>query len=565
MNNSFRIQGIVEIEKINKKDRTKTVYKNTITKGGKQFLLNRAANSLIGIDASTYGEILSSNMLTKTGSNYVTDSYRTTRCARNVRTDRDINNVLLNLGEEELSKLTEDTRHVDIWDETMALKSKLVGYASSNLNPTNDGKEGLVDVERPEYVADAFTIAKRWKYDAGVASGTINVVGMMPGSSLQGVNGEGLKNSKCIDRCNVQSVNFSSLSSSFLIPGVAGYTNNNEILLNYTTDSNSKWKYNIVTGETVKVEDTENFWVVPEGSENTTIDNLTDMRVIDGYLYCVYSRYSYRYVIIDVYDISNSMNKVVQIQCDCDNNGGYHEKASLVVIEDNVYVSCTGYYDVSSLYYQNYLFRLTKSGSNNYYNNSVAVNSYESINLVLPDGIKEKRFSLSNYGDNYILCLPVELYDNISDSKKLLNSYSSGKNATGFKSVGIVFSSLEDFRHTILDIIPGITPNEILFSAGSNKGSLRVGFDSKNTLVDINSNYPAQSGYTYDMIDCSRIIMNNDSKTNVEEVTVDLLSKGCMLTLDGWWTSIFSFVKLSEAITKTDDDILYVSYGYKIV
>lgn len=565
MNNSFRIQGIVEIEKINKKDRTKTVYKNTITKGGKQFLLNRAANSLIGIDASTYGEILSSNMLTKTGSNYVTDSYRTTRCARNVRTDRDINNVLLNLGEEELSKLTEDTRHVDIWDETMSLKSKLVGYASSNLNPTNDGKEGLVDIERPEYVADAFTIAKRWKYDAGVASGTINVVGMMPGSSLQGVNGEGLKNSKCIDRCNVQSVNFSSLSSSFLIPGVAGYTNNNEILLNYTTDSNSKWKYNITTGETVKVDDTENFWVVPEGSNNTTIDNLTDMRVIDNYLYCVYSRYSYRYIIIDVYDISNSMNKVTSIECDCDNNGGYHEKASLVVIEDNVYVSCTGYYDVSSLYSQTYLFKLTKSGSNNYYSNSVAVNSYKSINLELPEGIKEKRFSLSNYGDNYILCLPVELYDNISDSKKLLNSYSAGKNATGFKSIGIVFSSLEDFRHTIIDIIPGITPNEILFSAGSNKGSLRIGFDSKNTLVDINNNYPAQSGYTYDMIDCNRIIMNNDSKTNVEEVTVDLLSKGCMLTLDGWWTSIFSFVKLSEAITKTDDDILYVSYGYKIV
>lgn len=564
MNNSFKIQGIVEIEKINKKDRTKTVYKNTITKGGKQFLLNRAANSLIGIDASTYGEILSSNMLTKTGSNYVAD-YRTARCARNVRTDRDINNVLLNLGEGELDNLSEDTRHVDIWDATMSLKSKLVGYASSNLNPTNDGKEGLVDVERPEYVADAFTIAKRWKYDAGVASGTINVVGMMPGSSLQGVNGEGLKNSKCIDRCNVQSVNFSSLSSSFLIPGVAGYTNNNEILLNYTTDNNSKWKYNIATGETVKVEDTENFWVVPAGSGDTNIDNLTDMRVIGGYLYCVYSRYSYRYVIIDVYDISNNMNKVTSIQCDCNSNGGYHEKASLVVTGSNVYVSCTGYYDVSTHNYQNYLFRLTKSGSNNYYSNSVALTSYADIDLVVPDGIKAKTFSLSNYGDNYILCLPVELYDNISDSKRLLNNYSNAKNETGFKSVGIVFSSLGDFRNTIIDIIPGITPNEILFSAGSNKGSLRIGFDSKNKLVDINRNYPAQNGYTYDMIDCSRIIMNNDSKTNVETVTLDLLSKGCMLTLDGWWTSIFSFVKLSEAITKTDDDILYVSYGYKIV
>lgn len=563
MNNSFKIQGIVEIEKINKKDRTKTVYKNTITKGGKQFLLNRAANSLIGIDANTYGEILSTNMLTKTGSNYVTQSYTTTKCARNVRTDRDINNVLLNLSEGELENLSEDTRHVDIWDATMSLKSKLVGYASSNLNPTNDGKEGLVDVERPEYVADAFTIAKRWKYDAGVASGTINVVGMMPGSSLQGVNGEGLKNSKCIDRCNVQSVNFNSLSSSFLIPGVAGYTNNNEVLLNYTTDNNSKWKYNIATGETVRVEDTENFWVVPAGSGDTTIDNLTDMRVIEGYLYCVYSRYYYRYVIIDVYDINNNMNKVTSIQCNCDSNGQYREKASLVVTGSNVYVSCTGYYDVSTLNYQNYLFRLTKSGSNNYYSNSVAVNSYADMGLVLPDGIKDKRFSLSNYGDNYVLCIPVELYNNISDSKTLLNNWNSGKNETGFKSVGIVFSSLADFRNTIIDIIPGITPNEILFSAGSNKGSLRIGFDSKNRLIDAGST--AQCGYTYDMIDCSRIIMNNDSKTNVDTVTLDLLSKGCMLTLDGWWTNIFSFVKLSEAITKTDDDILYVSYGYKIV
>lgn len=46
---------------------------------------------------------------------------------------------------------------------------------------------------------------------------------------------------------------------------------------------------------------------------------------------------------------------------------------------------------------------------------------------------------------------------------------------------------------------------------------------------------------------------------------VSCVGYGVWLSMDGWSSNVLSFVKLNTPIEKGDDDIMYVSYGYKVV
>jgi len=53
-----RLQGFIEIELVNKKEHYTRTYKNTITKGGKQFLLGHSAAQMLGMSASMRGNVM---------------------------------------------------------------------------------------------------------------------------------------------------------------------------------------------------------------------------------------------------------------------------------------------------------------------------------------------------------------------------------------------------------------------------------------------------------------------------------------------------------------------------
>lgn len=542
-NNETKIQGFIELEKINKKDNTRVVYKNTITNGGKQFLLAKSAATMLNMSADVFGEVVCSNMIAKTGANtnYIPS-------ARQARKDRDINNVLLNLDENTLAGLGVSTSFVNIWDNTFENKDKVVGYANSDLNPTADGKEGIIDFCKGDYMVDPFTICKRWKYPEGVGTGKINCIGMMPGSILDNPGGDGIKFSKCIDKINTQYQNYTNMSKSFLIPGIPGYTANNEILLNFNKDGVNKWKYNIGTGEIVQVPDTDNFFV-PSVQDSMI---LVDMQYIDNFLYTLeLMQYSGRYdsVVVKVYDPVNGMAKVSEFNCAYINIYEYKTKASIFKVNNDLYISAIS--SVENTSEMNKLWKLTK-GANGYATGATAYKDFSQLGIVVPAGLNILHISIGKYGDNYVLFNSIKLYDSLSSSKTAV-----GNKLIGCKMVGYVFTDITDPFNTIIDMIPGITPNEVLFATNSVKGTLRVGFDKYNSTSYFGDYYDLEQGKT--------IVMNNSSLTNKETITSDTTKDGVFLTLDKWWTNIFSFVKLNTPIEKTDTDILYVSYGYKIV
>ena len=544
---TLALRGFIEIEKINIKNHTREVYRNTITNAGKQFLLDKSASLMLGMAADVFGMTACSNTLTKLS----VGNSATAVAGRNARSDRDITNVLLNLDENVLTGLGASTTFINVFDDELESASHLIGYANNNVVPTGDTKEGNIDFSKGEYLVDPYTICKRWKYAEGIATGTINCVAMMPASCIKQNNGDGIKFSKCIDQINTQYTNYLNMSTGFLIPGIPGYTANNEILLNFNKDSNARWKYNIGTGEITSVPITDNFFIPTAGIDY----DIVDMQYIDNYLYVLSLGVgsSNPTIHVDVYDPANAMNKVANFNCNTDSRSEYEIKASIFKVGSTLYVSAisdrqTTRETVSKLW------SLNKSGGARYASSaSAAQTDFSSIGLTIPSGLDIRFTGLGRYNGNYILYNLVQMYDNVSASRS--NESSS---SFGYKMTGIVFTDLSDPIGSAVDMIDGITPNEIMFSAGSTAGTLRVGFDKFNSAG-------TEFGRCYDLVDDKHIIMNNTSTTNRETVTVDTTKTGVYLSLDKWWTNVISFVKLSTPIVKAANDIIYVSYGYKIV
>lgn len=540
---SLKIEGFIEVELINKKNNTKRVYKNTITKGGKQLLLAKSAGILEAIAADTFGSVDCSNALNKNMCSVPAIE------AKICYSSRVLTNMLLNLPDDVLTGLGETTSFINVLDTDMNLADKVLGYANNNLIASDVKKEGIIDTCKAQYVVDPYTTCRRWKYAEGVATGNINVIAMMPAGVLNNY-GDGVKFSKCIDKVNVQSSNYVSMSTGFLIPGVPGYTGNSEVLLNFNMDGNSRWKYNIGTGEISAVSESDNFFI-PE----PTSGEITDMQYIDNYLYVVSvvigSKGSQR-VYIDIYDPLNSMNKVKSFTAQYKISAEYKIKAIIFKGADgNVYVSAVNSTSTTTSGAAK-LWKITKTGTEVPTSIGTAETDFSSIGLSLPTGLDVTKVGIGKYGDNYILYNPIKYLDNLGRGTFVESNY------IGYKMVGYVFSDLSDPAGSLIDMIPGITPNEVLFNIGGTAGSLRIGFDSD--ISDI-----GRVNDIYDFGNNQRIIQNNTDKTNEGNITYNTMKTGVFLTLNKWWTNVISFVKLTTPIQKAENDILYVSYGYKIV
>lgn len=529
----IKLQGFIEIELISTKDNVRRTYKNTITKGGKQYLLDKSAGRMLEMAADAFGMSVCSNVLAKVGTN----SQYPVSGGQNFQ-NRAITNVLLNLGAE-ATGLSETSTYINVFESTLTTASKVIGYANNNVAPTSNGKEGAIDYTKGEYVIDPYTVCKRWKYDAGVATGTIDTIAMMPASCIKTNNGDGVQFSKCLDKINQQYVNYASMSTGFLPPGITGYTANDEVLLNYTQDGKSKHKFNLTTGVVTDLADTDPFFVI--GNELNSMSGVCDIKLIGQYLYVLDQlsiNTQYVYPRVTVYDTAASMAQKAQFSCTKLQRYEYMSSFKFLYYDNVLYVNNYSHRVVAG---RAKIWTLSK-GANAWFSSAgTAAQNYNDI-CTLPSGMTADYVAFGNYGSNYIMYVASRL-DGVTDF-----SY------TGYKAIGYVFTSMADIGGTIVDIVDGINPNSIPYVAGTNLGWLRIGFDLYNT------NFASYFGDTYDYTDKTKIVNNNSTA-----VTMDTQEAGVFWTADKWWTNVISFVKLQTAITKQDTDIMYVSYGYKVV
>ena len=543
--NGVRLEGYVDIELFNSKDHTSKRIHNTITKAGKQLFLHKSIGQMMQSGASLFGKIACLNSMTNTYA-YLTGSYigATSESYTYVRghassSDLDITCGLLNLGAKQ-NGLTETSTFIPSYDETGALTG-LTGFANNNVN-TALSNEGIVDICKGEYCADPYTVCNRWKYDAGIASGTIDTLVMAPASVFKSKKSSGFRFMKCIEHVNIQDEEFKSLSTGFLPPNVTGYTGSNEILLNFNNGKGSRWKYNIDTGEVVAVPEADKFYVIPY--TNSDGYNLQDYYIEGTYLYILYGDTT---VYVDVIDL-NTGTKTTSF------NKGYiyFKTARFLHVNNKLYINGIK----SDSYSSAGVYEVVKSGA--YYN---SINSseltYDSIGITLPSSFEPKDVEIAHYNDKYVL---EYLYD--TSTKSITGS---ADQQVSYLRAGIVFTSLSTIMNTITDKISMITCGSVY----CNKGIIQIGqchnydtgISTSETKYQRNVQFAIDtSGGAWDVVN-----NRNNYSSVVKSKSIQLDNAGVWISLDGWWSDIVSFVKLNSPIEKGDTDVMYVSYGYKVV
>lgn len=546
--NGVRLEGYVDIELFNSKDHTSKRIHNTITKAGKQLFLHKSIGQMMQSGASLFGKIACLNSMTSTFG-YINGSYigQTSSNSTYVKghvssSDLDITCGLLNLGAKQ-NGLTETSTFIPSYDETGVLTG-LTGFANNNVN-TALSNEGIVDICKGEYCADPYTVCNRWKYDAGIASGTIDTLVMAPASVFKSKKSSGFRFMKCIEHVNIQDEEFKSLSTGFLPPNVTGYTGSNEILLNFNNGKGSRWKYNIDTGEVVAVPEADKFYVIPY--TNSQNYNLQDYYIEGTYLYILYGYNGANDIYVDVIDL-NTGTKTTSFSKDY----MYFKTARFLHVNNKLYINGIK----KDSYTGAGVYEVVKSGA--YYN---SINSseltYDSIGITLPSSFEPKDVEIAHYNDKYVL---EYLYDTSTK-----NITGSAEQQVSFLRAGIVFTSLSTIMNTITDKISMITCGSVY----CNKGIIQIGqchkYDTGISTSEVTYQFEKQcaidtSGGAWDVVN-----NRNNYSSVVVTKSIQLDNAGVWISLDGWWSDIVSFVKLNSPIEKGDTDVMYVSYGYKVV
>lgn len=506
----IRLQGFIEIELVNEKEHYTKTYKNTITKGGKQFLLGHSAAMMLGMSANMHGNaMVNSGLINQyNDSNSIYTSYNQDMC---------LTNLLLFLDTLQTG-LTESSTWVNLFDDTGVISgAKVIGYANNNVSPTANGKEGRIDYCKDEYMTDGYTVCERWKYPEGVATGTIDTIAMAPAGWKTGKGLGGQRFSKCLDKVNVQEATFTAKSTQFCPPGIPGFTSNDEILLNYSQDGVEQHKYSISTGE---ITDNPTTWFVfPAGTASVV--------KIGNYVYSLYANGTS----VQVY-LASDMSYVDQFSLS--GISGNDNNRLLVDSSNTLWVSSRNKTESSS-------YVLAKCGSNSgtYFNKVLTYYTDFSQLFTIPTGLRLQDVNFGMCGSNYVMFVKQSNYfDGASSSYTKLNNY---------VYTAIIFSNPSNIMGSIVDIIPEVYNRSMLFAAGSIYGVIDIGYNNFGT------------GAYMDSATKNRKIINNSGSENITS------DRGCYLTLNGWYSTLLSFVKLTTPIVKQDTDIMYVSYGYKVV
>lgn len=368
-----------------------------------------------------------------------------------------------------------------------------------------------------------------------MATGTINAVAMAPFAVYaHGSRGLGVRSAKCLDKVNYTYLNFDGFSTYYCPPGIPGITSDTEVLLNYNQDSLSQHKYDLATGETT---DITSGW-----------PGIIDIRIMDYW----YDGERYLYVLnmgnsgsnsarIYVYDTQGGVLTYItyfSIYSPAGSSSSYtNSYACFLPHNGDLYVSWLGRPENNS----GGLTKLTKSG--NYYNGYTSAGTdYSIVGLTVPSGLEYKDFALKPLA-NGRYALVMEAYP------QKTTTLSTDRASGDYAKHAYVFTDLSNPFGSIVGVIEWMTNNGTIVSTPAVTGFLSVDF----------YNNRANQSSSYDVDGANQYVINNSTSGRVSGNP-----NGVWWSDLSWSSNLVSHVVLSTPIEKAEDDILYVTYGYKI-
>ena len=536
--NGLSVRGFIDVDLVNKKKHIKQHFHNTVTNAGKSWIFNKSIGPLFNSSGSIFGRMIGISYFDKI---IFPSSYSSCRYANQKSI---LTNFLLS---NDSSAYTAETSCIPVQDENG--QSTIIGYANNNIEPVKNGLEGSVDTQKAEYVTGLRTLAGRWKYPEGIATGKIKTIAMMPGLVRDTPTNmpDGWAVYKCIDKVSLQASTYVNMSTGFCPPGVPPFTDDHTILLNYNQDGITKHKYDISTGEITDItDDSTPFWCLP----SSEITNATDYIVVDGYLYLAefyrYSSYYYTWKIY-VVNLSNTSetHTISPVSADWESSYAIDSIPFFYYDGTDLYLTTVAnkFTDINSNNYKNsnFVFKLSKGSSSYFGSVDTQYKDYSFISgLKYPAGLVPGLVGIKGINTSDKTCLMFVYVQSIADK----SSSDTITCAAEFTSLTSPLSSITNFYYKQ-------TTYALIFT-GTYKGVIMLGAGYK-------------SSYDNNDFDCPEKKLKIFNTTESGGKEYDLEYAGAWISLVGQMGSLLSFVNLTTPIDKTDTDILYVSYGYEMV
>lgn len=141
--------------------------------------------------------------------------------------------------------------------------SHVIGFGTINTN-VSDKREGYANNTSDAKIITDDTIEEAWYFAPGQATGSWNCLAFMPG--IEDNPYVGIINYKCITKSN-PFISNSTITGTFIGPNITDGTHvitaPDEILMNYTSNGLSRWKFNLTTGKTTQVPTSDPAYTFP--------------------------------------------------------------------------------------------------------------------------------------------------------------------------------------------------------------------------------------------------------------------------------------------------------------
>ena len=495
----LRIKGFVEIELVKNNGREHYKYYNSLSEPFKEAILTSAISQFMNGKGMLFGN---KSLLTPMHYHYSLnyDNYGVTN----------VTNVLIN--DSNLSAVPNAVPSPFNTDFSLNVLGT-PGFADSRRNAVGNNGISIKD----DVVANAVgnkIVTNKYKYEAGVGTGTITHVGMMVGSPLVS---SGIRTVRLCDDIVIQEGLSYVKSTEICPPGCCGL-GSSEMYINYTNDAGSTHKINLETG--VIDDDPAGY----ETIDTSYMSDISDMIIIGDYAYILTNHYVYIFSKATM----TYVGSISSLDATHGKNLFFYDSSN-----DRLFVT-RGYYDGT---------------------------------IVMTELVKGSEVYFSTRGNNYSDYTELNLGITIDPTKYTIKSLGNSK-------IGLV-DEIEGDRYDYdcnnmlicsktLDANGRLQVENVVFGLWKT-GSFLLWNDTANTYYvfdNWNSTRYVQD-YVTPVVRVNPITRNQYKLSGISDIkeyqfgwTFSKASDCCQL---------LSLAELSTPINKGANDVLYVTYGYQVV
>lgn len=558
MSEHLSIRGEAKVELTRKTahgvERVNMNLHNTISRGGRRYMLAGAVANLFGGTGGTYGRVAARTTLFNTYSVRYSSSSSESWLEGGTDYKHALSCAVLGISDSEYDGINADSTILPLLASDGTVDSNKV-RALANIETVATSEVGIADICKPDSVVNLSMIGNKFKFPAGTGEGTITGVAMIPGSWAPGkVPFGGAIVSKLIEPALI--LNSHTLSDKFVAPGVDG-VGDSSIRYNMNYSGVTSREYDIYTGEVTDGQSSD--WFPTYNTETLMLETSNFIATVDNansQLACYDKNHAYNRSAL-AFGYNTRINRLEAVSLYKNNTTG--EVYAFFRYLDRYNTKTYGY---NKIYMNGDYPSIT-------YTNALDESSFFSF-LSTEFGITIPSGWVNNSDLEYVLPMTVGQYTGFRVG--VINSYGTYI----YEDDVFITSDASDVIDGLIDIIPCTNWYDCVWGVGSDYGVIFIG--TSGDMFPGATTRPANSGYTSitngQFGNISNYCYPNQAASSSIGLPMQVMGRdagyvesgrcGIYLSLRGQWFNWLSCLKLSQSQDKTGEAEMSVQYDYSV-